>query len=251
MPQISYQLYCSRNFPPLDRTLGMLANAGYREVEGYRGLFDDIGALRAALDAHGLQMTSAHIGVEMIEDDLPGTLDLIKTLGIQKAFGPFLMPEDRPTDTAGWRAFGTRLAAAGAKLRDAGVPYGWHNHAFEFDVTPEGDVPLDLIAAADPALTLELDLGWVRVAGHDPVAWVGKYAGRIAAVHIKDIAPDGQGADEDGWADVGHGIMDWPAIHAACQAAGIDHYVVEHDNPSDDARFAQRSLATLTTLMEA
>ena len=248
MPRISYQLYCSRNFPPLDGTLRMLAAAGYQEVEGYGGIYDDRAALRASLDAHGLRMTSAHIGVEMVEDDLPGTLALIKTLGAEKIFAPYLAPEDRPTDSAGWRAFGARLAAAGKQLQDAGIPYGWHNHAFEFDVTPEGDTPLDLIAAADEGLMLELDLGWVRVAGQDPIAWVKRYGPRISTVHIKDIAPDGECVDEDGWADVGHGIMDWPAIHAACQAEGIDHYIVEHDNPSDDARFATRSIATLKAL---
>ncbi|MDP5358947.1 MAG: sugar phosphate isomerase/epimerase, partial [Paracoccaceae bacterium] len=79
----------------------------------------------------------------------------------------------------------------------------------------------------------------------DPVAWIKKYAGRISTVHVKDIAPDGQCTDEDGWADVGHGIMEWPAIHAALQAAGVDHYVVEHDNPKDDRRFATRSLAAI------
>jgi sugar phosphate isomerase/epimerase len=94
-------------------------------------------------------------------------------------------------------------------------------------------------------LKLELDLAWVRVAGHDPVAWINKYAGKIAAVHVKDIAPDGTCLDEDGWADVGHGIMDWAAIHSALQGAGITHYVAEHDNPNDDKRFATRSLAAI------
>lgn len=245
MPRISYQLYCSRNHPPLAETLKMLGDAGYREVEGYGGLFDDVDGLKAGLDANGLRMTSSHIGLDMIEDDPKGTLTIIKTLGIEKAFAPYIGPDDRPADTDGWVAFGKRLVAAAAPLQDAGVQFGWHNHAFEFDETDGGDLPLDLIAAASEDMMLELDLGWVRAAGHDPVACINKYAGKIAAVHVKDIAPDGQCTDEDGWADVGHGIMDWPAIHAALRAAGIDHYVAEHDNPKDDARFAQRSLASI------
>jgi sugar phosphate isomerase/epimerase len=245
MPRISYQLYCSRNHPPLANTLKMLGAAGYREVEGYGGLFDDVPALKAGLDANGLRMTSSHIGLDMIEDDLQGTLTTIKTLGIKKVFAPFVGPDDRPADTEGWVAFGKRLVAAAAPLQDAGVQFGWHNHAFELDETDSGEIPLDLIAAASRDMMLELDLGWVRAAGHDPVACINKYAGKIAAVHVKDIASDGQCTDEDGWADVGHGIMDWPAIHAALQAAGIDHYVAEHDNPKDDARFAQRSLASI------
>lgn len=247
MPRISYQLYCSRNHPPMTDTLHMLATAGYREVEGYGALFADMDGIKDALDVNGLRMTSAHIGLDVIEADPMGVLETVKSFGIEKVFGPFVGTDERPTDSAGWKAFGARLARAGAPLREAGVLFGWHNHAFEFEVTPEGDIPLDLIADADDDMKLELDLGWVRVAGHDPIAWINKYAGKIAAVHVKDIAPDGECADEDGWADVGHGIMDWAAIHAALQAAGIDHYVAEHDNPKDDKRFATRSLAAIRT----
>lgn len=247
MPRISYQLYCSRNHPPLTNTLEMLAKAGYGEVEGYGGLFNDIDGLRAALDANGLRMTSSHIGLDMIENDPVGTVSAARALGISKVFAPFIGPDERPANTAEWLAFGQRLAEAGKPLRDAGIQFGWHNHEFECVATPEGDIPLDLIVAASDDTKLELDLGWVRVAGHDPVAWIENYASKLAAVHIKDIAPDGQCTDEDGWADVGHGIMDWAAIHSALQAAGVDHYVVEHDNPSDDARFATRSLATIQT----
>ena len=39
--------------------------------------------------------------------------------------------------------------------------------------------------------------------------------------------------------------MDWAAIDAALKANGITHMVVEHDNPSDHARFARRSLAAV------
>lgn len=245
MTHISYQLYCSRNHPPLAGTLQMLADAGYKEVEGYGGLFADLDGLKAGLDASGLHMTSSHFSLDMVEEDPAGALAIIKALGIEKAFVPYITPEMRPTDTAGWIAFGKRLGEAGKPLRDAGIPFGWHNHAFEFDATETGEMPLDLIVAASDELLLELDLGWVRVAGHDPVEWIDKYAGKISTVHVKDIAPDGQCTDEDGWADVGHGIMDWAAIHAALQRAGVDHYVVEHDNPKDDKRFATRSLASI------
>lgn len=245
MPRIAYQLYCSRNFPPLAETMQKLADIGYADVEGYGGLLADTEGLKAALGAAGLQMPSCHFALDMLEQDSAAAIATAKLLGIGKVIVPYLTPENRPTDTAGWTAFGARLAAAGKPVQDAGLVFGWHNHAFELDPTPEGDMPLDLIAAASPDLMLELDLGWVRVAGHDPVAWIGKYAGRLTAVHVKDIAADGTAVDEDGWADVGHGIMDWAAIHAALQQAGVDHYVVEHDNPSDDARFARRSLAAV------
>ena len=46
----------------------------------------------------------------------------------------------------------------------------------------------------------------------DPIAELKRYAGRIEAVHVKDIAPAGQCVDEDGWADPGFGVLDWSTL---------------------------------------
>lgn len=245
MKHIAYQLYCSRNAPSLEGTLKMLAHAGYKAVEGYGGILDDVETLKAQLDANGLIMPSSHIGIAEIEADPAGALAISKGLKLEAVFAPFIMPDDRPTDAAGWTSFGKRLAEAGKPFQDAGIKFGWHNHDFEFVALDTGELPIDLIAQADDSLLLELDLGWVDRAGLNPVDWINKYEGRIAAAHIKDIAPAGKCANEDSWADVGQGTMDWAAIHAALKSTGVEHYVVEHDNPSDDARFAQRSLAAV------
>ena len=105
---------------------------------------------------------------------------------------------------------------------------------------------MELMAQSDFAI--ELDQGWVARAGLDPLEWIANFADRISAVHVKDIAPEGTCTDEDGWADVGHGTLDWVAIHAALQDAGVTHYVAEHDNPNDHRRFATRTLAALKSL---
>jgi sugar phosphate isomerase/epimerase len=245
MTSISYQLYCSRNFPPLEDTLAMLAGLGYTEVEGYGGLYADPAGLAALLRKHGLRMPTGHFGLDMVENDPETAINLARTLEMEAVIVPHIKVEERPVDSAGWAAFGRRLAAAGKPITEAGFAFGWHNHAFEFDALDGTDLPIDLIAAASDSIKLELDLGWVAVAGHDPVAWINKFAGRIIAVHVKDIAPDGQCADEDGWADVGHGTIDWVPIKAALDAAGVSRLVVEHDNPKDHRRFASRSLAAV------
>ena len=243
MPIIAYQLYCSRNFPPLAHTLDMLAGQGWEAVEGYGGLYGALDDLKAGLDRAGLAMPSGHFGLDMVEGDPARAIEVARALGVQKVFVPYVGAGDRPADAAGWAAFAARLAEAGKPIRDAGLGYGWHNHDFELADLGDGTTPLDHIAGA--GLDLELDLAWVARGGGDPVAWLRKLAGQVTAVHVKDIAPTGEAADEDGWADVGHGTMPWDAIRAELAAQGIDHWVVEHDNPSDHARFAARSLATL------
>ena len=242
MTTIAYQLYCSRNFPPIDDTLAMLAGAGYRAVEGYGGLYGELEALKAGLDRNGLSMPSGHFGLDMVEGDPARTLEIARTIGIQKVFVPWISPDQRGTDLDSWRTFANRVAAALAPIRDAGHAVGWHNHDWDF-APVGGTTPMDLMV--DAGLDLELDLGWVTRAGLDPVDTLRRFSGRVRAVHVKDIAPQGENAEEDGWADVGHGIQTWPVIKAELDAQGIDHFVIEHDNPADHARFARRSLETV------
>ena len=45
MTDFSYQLYSSRNFGPLSETLKMLGKLGYKQVEGYGGLYADLQAI--------------------------------------------------------------------------------------------------------------------------------------------------------------------------------------------------------------
>lgn len=251
MTAFSYQLYSSRNFGPLERTLTMLRDARYAHVEGYGAMFADTDAVRTLagkLDGAGLTMPTAHIGLETLEQAPDVAHAAIEALKLEAIFVPYLMPEDRPIDADGWSAFGARLAIAGEALAGTGVAFGWHNHDFEFERLADGTYPIEALIAGAPNLQLELDLAWVRKAGEDPVRWIEALGDQIVAAHVKDIAADDNCEDEDGWADVGHGIMDWPAIVDALSKTGCRFLIIEHDNPSDDARFAQRSIAATRQL---
>jgi sugar phosphate isomerase/epimerase len=246
----SYQLYSSRNFPPLTDTLTMLAGLGYQDVEGFGGLYADdakLAELAAGLKATGLKMPTGHFGIDMLEKQPDHVLNIAQTLGIKHIYCPYLMPDQRPTDGPGWRAFGARLEAAGRPYKAAGIGFGWHNHDFEFVPTADGAIPQAEIMAGGPTLEWEIDVAWVIRGGADPVQWIRRYGPRITAAHVKDIAPAGENTDEDGWADVGHGTVDWPSLIAALRAIGCKHFVMEHDNPSDHARFAKRSILALRT----
>lgn len=247
----SYQLYSSRNFPPLADTLTMLAGLGYDGVEGYGALYTDdarVAELAAGLAATGLAMPTAHFGLAQLEAEPGKVLAIARQLGIRRIYCPWLAPEERPTDAAGWHALGQRLQRAGRPICDAGLGFGWHNHDFEMIALPDGTCPQDALFAGGPDLEWEIDVAWVVRGGADPLAWIAKYGPRITSAHVKDIAPKGQNAAEDGWADVGQGIVDWPAAMAALRATPCTNFILEHDNPSDHARFARVSLAAAKDL---
>jgi sugar phosphate isomerase/epimerase len=245
MPTISYQLFSSRDHD-LDETFAMLADLGIENVEGFAAHLEDPQATRALLDKHGLSMPSCHFPLDMVEADPDRAITVARMLGIGAVIIPYLKPDDRPTDRSGWHAFAGRVAKAGEPILAAGLRYGWHNHDFEFTRTADGCLPIEEIAAASPDIGLELDLAWIHVAGHDPAEWVNRFSGRIIAAHMKDRAPAGEAQDEGGWADLGYGEVDYTHIIPALNDAEVDLWVLEHDNPSDHARFASRSFQTVS-----
>jgi sugar phosphate isomerase/epimerase len=242
----SYQLYSSRNFGPLADTLKMLAEVGYKDTEGFGGLYADeakLAELVAGLQANGLTMSTGHFGLDMIEGNPDFVIKVARAVGMTKVYCPHIGAADRPKDGKGWRKFGKRLQKAGRPIKAAGLGFGWHNHDFEIAGCADGSVPMFQILKGGDGLEWEMDVAWVVRGGGDPLAWIEKFKGRITSAHIKDIAKRGEKLDEDGWADVGQGTVDWRAIHAALVAAGVKYFVMEHDNPSDDRRFATNSLA--------
>ena len=104
------------------------------------------------------------------------------------------------------------------------------------------------ILEAAPGIGWEIDVAWVIRGGADPREWIDRYGSRILAVHVKDIAPAGEAASEDGWADVGHGTVGWKDFVARLRASTpAELFIMEHDNPSDYRRFARRSIETART----
>jgi sugar phosphate isomerase/epimerase len=154
---------------------------------------------------------------------------------------PYLDEKARPTDAAGWTALGQELGRIATRARASGMRLAYHNHDFEL-VQFNGRTGLELLfAAAGPDLLTELDLAWVARAGHDPAVMLGKFRGRLFAVHAKDNAPKGQADDEGGFAAVGQGVLDWNAILPAAADAGVQWYIVEHDHPRNPAKVIRAS----------
>ena len=252
MTNFSYQLYSSRKFPPLSDTLKMLAGTGYKNVEGYGALYADkakVDELTANLSANGLKMPTGHFGIDQLEKEPDRVLEIAKAVGIKAIYCPYIMPDQRPDSGKGWHAFGQRLQKAAAPYRAAGLGFGWHNHDFEFKKTADGVLPQTALFEGAPDLQWEADIAWVIKGGADPIEWIRTMKDRITAVHVKDIAPAGLNEDEDGWADLGQGIVDWKALMTTLKTeTEAKYYVMEHDNPTDDKRFARRSLAATKTL---
>lgn len=243
---LSFQLYSARNFPPLEDQLKTIANAGFNTVEPYGAFYVDVPGASRLFKEFGLTAPSGHFGIDSLESDLDANLAIADALGIKTIVVPYLLPDARPKDTAGWKAFGERLAAIGEKVRKAGRGFAWHNHDFEFVALPDGSFPIEHILTE--GVKWEADIAWIVRAKADPKPWIARYGAIMPLVHVKDIAPAGENTNEDGWADVGTGVVGWETIWPLCVKAGAEIMVAEHDNPADLKRFATVSADAMRRL---
>jgi sugar phosphate isomerase/epimerase len=162
---------------------------------------------------------------------------------------PWIDPQDRPNDREGWKAFGRRLSGLSRRLAQEGLRFAWHNHEFEFEALPDGSFGIE--HALGENVLIELDLGWLFKSGQDPLIWLKRYAGRLPAVHVKDVAAPNTSPEEMDFADVGAGVMDWPLYWRAAVQAGAELMIAEHDAPADWRRFARVSATAMRRLAGA
>ncbi|RYG56885.1 sugar phosphate isomerase/epimerase, partial [bacterium] len=118
-----------------------------------------------------------------------------------------------------------------AKLKAAGIKFGYHNHAFEFERYGfENGEPVTFfdvfINSSNPDLMLELDLYWISHAGVNPERIIERSAGRIPFIHIKDKEVVSK---EPRMAPIGEGNLDWANLIPACAKAGVEWIAVEQD----------------------
>jgi len=237
------QLYSMREYPDQIALLGLLAQAGVRQVEGFDGVYGDPATYRQAMDTNGITMPCGHIKLADLESDFGGSVHLARTLGMTHVFAPYLEPAKRPHTSAGYAALAKRLHAVGRSLSREGLSFGWHNQEFEFETLSRGAMPMDIIMGEAPDLLWEADLAWIVRGGGDPVQYLNAYSSRLASIHVKDIAAACSNDDEDGWAALGQGVLDWRALLRECRAQSPDlNYFLEHDKPQDALAYLRASV---------
>jgi sugar phosphate isomerase/epimerase len=233
--KIGVQLYTVRDAmkEDFDGTLAKVADAGYREVE-FAGYFGHSPKdVKASLDRVGLASPSAHFDNSFLGDKWSGVLESAKIIGQQYVVCSFIDEKTR-AEPGVWPRMVDMFHRAGEQAHKAGLQFAYHNHSFEFPPV-DGKVPYDILLSTDPSLVkMEMDLYWIANAGADPLAYFNRYPGRFPMVHVKGRAKSGEITEVK--AD---NAIDWKAIFAQSEKAGIQHYFVEQDKsnaPFDSIR---------------
>lgn len=224
---IALQLYTVRDETARDyrQTIRRVAEIGYAGVE-FAG-YGDLSAqeLAALLQETGLQAVGTHVSLAAIEADLEREIDYCLAVGSPFLIVPFVGAELRTPD--GMKQLIGLLNETGRRTKERGVTLAYHNHDFEFAQEGGSTFIEQLIAGTDAALVkFELDTFWTAYAGVDPIAFINRYSGRFATLHLKDMTVDRK------FTEVGDGTLDIAGYIKAGQAAGVQTYIVENDLPA-------------------
>ena len=158
--------------------------------------------------------------LDRLDADRAAVIDIAKTLGLETVDRALRSAESSaPPDAAGWKALGAKLARlAPAPRRPPGSSSPGTTTPSNTSTLADGSRPIDA-SARRRRRPWEADLGWVVRGGADIVAELTTFTGKVAAFHIKDMAPAGVTKD-DGWTDVGAGTLDWQGLWPTIAGGG-------------------------------
>jgi sugar phosphate isomerase/epimerase len=227
----------------VEGTLTKVRAIGYCEVETAGLANDSPKQFRIALQNTGLKCSSSHFFNFGSSD--PGPLfEAANTLGVHYVVSSGMSqftnkPRGAAMDAADFKAMAEFCNQLGEKAKQAGLQFAYHNHNFEFKDLGDGIVGYDvLLKNTDPDLVkLELDCGWMVVAGKSPVQYFHQYPNRYRMIHIKDFIKPAQLSTSLAAQDVpqgtvlGTGYIDYHPILGAAKAAGVEHFYVEQEPP--------------------
>ncbi|HTQ54928.1 MAG TPA: sugar phosphate isomerase/epimerase [Bryobacteraceae bacterium] len=243
-----------------DDTLRRIARIGYRELEHYE-MPRSPAAFRRKCDDAGLKLVSAHFDMPLADFGSRKTIDGAREMGLQYMMVVFpalrslrgvnvadmnfsklsTLYEKISLDDYKWNA--ERFNSLGAQVKKAGMQLGYHNHAIDLKKSAGGVAGFDaLIQGTDPDLVVfEMDCGHMIHAGSDPIAYLRKYPGRIAMLHIKDlkagyaISTTLDTEDKDTDAEIGAGVIDWKRLFSVIRPGDVKHWFVEQEGKMDHA----------------
>ena len=230
------QMYSARSILNHDNygdLLKEIAAMGYTAVEtasydGGNGLIygDAPEVFRQKVEDAGMKVLSAHVSrglsrEELDSHDLTAALawwdkciEVHKKAGMEYLVTPAIGGQ---RDLKDLQVYCDYLNEVGRRCKAAGLKYGYHNHAYEFEKV-EGEVMYDyMLQHTDPELVFyQMDVYWTIIGKASPVDYFTRYPGRFGMLHIKDEWEVGQS-----------GMVGFDAIFKNAELAGLENFVVE------------------------
>lgn len=259
--EIGVQLYSVRDLigsgpemaAKLPAVLDSLAAMGYTHVEAANygdGRFYGIPAKEFGelCRSHGVRPSSSHTTRPLSPEEIESgdftqalkwweeAIQAHKDAGMEYIVSPYLHVSSLKELDAYCRYY-DKVGEMAAK---AGLKYGYHNHAHEFEKV-DGETVLDyMLTHTNPEnVFFQLDVYWSMMGHASAVEYFRKYPGRFKLLHIKDKHEVGQS-----------GMVGFDAILSNRGLAGVEDIIVEAEGSSygDILRTMRESIAYLRHL---
>ena len=230
------QMYSARSILTHDNyadVLKTIAAMGYTAVEtanydAENGLIygDTPEVFKQKVEDAGMKVLSAHVSRGLSAEELASgdysaalewwdkCIEVHKKAGMKYLVTPWMGLQASLHDL---QVYCDYLNEVGRRCKAAGLQYGYHNHAYEFEKV-EDQVMYDyMLEHTDPALVFfQMDVYWAVIGKASPVDYFERYPGRFTMLHIKDEWEVGQS-----------GMVGFDAIFKNAQKAGLKDFVVE------------------------
>ena len=229
--KLGAQLYSVRNLTktPADirSTFEKIAAIGYENVQLSGAGPIDPHELKSIVDETGLPIVCTHVAYKDLIEDTERVIEAHKIFG-SPVIGLGAMPVAFRGSTEGLESFLAEISPAVKKIRDAGLIFAYHNHAFEFEKPTGSDKHYsDVLLDCCPEWSFILDTYWVAFAGYSVIEYLEKVGGaRLQNVHFKDMAKD----EKRSICPCGDGTLDFQKIYETCKRLGVKNALVEQDN---------------------
>jgi sugar phosphate isomerase/epimerase len=172
------------------------------------------------LRENNLKISGTHTGLKELMENLEETIAFHQAIGNPRIIVPYAELDGQ----AKIDELVERMNALALRLESEGIRLGYHNHAHEFKVNPDGSVAFEQLLYRT-TLDLEIDTFWAYAAGVDPVLTLERLKDRVPVIHIKDGFADGEGMP------LGRGTAPVKAVYEKAMALGIP-MVVESETLS-------------------
>lgn len=145
------------------------------------------------------------------------------------------MPTQYRGSLEGLREFIKEANEIGARMREKGIQFAYHNHAFEFERMADGRTIMDtLVEDTDSdCVHFILDTHWLQTGGVNPPDYIRKIGRRMEVCHFKDYKIVD---NERKFAEIGTGNLDLDECFKACRDIGVGYIVIEQDSCDIDPR---------------
>ena len=191
-----------------------LKGMGYDGVQSVQFFFMKPDELEKMLGDNGLQIIDMPFRKAFVAPDkFNEFVEFCQRFKVDFVYQPF----EKLSTAAEWRRHAEWLREVGEKFKPYGIRAGYHNHQHELRQHFEGVRPIEFLYEA--GIPMELDVGHVKLANDDPVAWLNRLKGRVPSIHAKPGGGCAVGGEGD--------ANDWAAIFAAAAANGVKWAVVE------------------------